>query len=262
LCLFFAIFTVLRKPALVFYLNSAFFMTETSAASCFTNILAAGVQESWSIEQALSKVNPNNPRTITEKNLKHLRDGLRQHGFLIPILYNQTTDQLVSGQSRLAAAQFEEITEIPVVILQLSEEDEIQLSLALNKIEGEWDYALLEEALERLAETDKLVMSGFTEADMVDIFAQQDVEYDEDFTDFAERMISSSTTLPVVKFRSLKVQFVCSRTRYDKLINTIHSHVGINDVLASAWFFKTIGLTKVELEPETDEETTEELALV
>lgn len=242
-------------------------MTETSAASsCFTNILAAGAQETWTIEQALSKVNPNNPRTITEKNLKHLRDGLRQHGFLIPVIYNKTTDQLVSGQSRLAAAQLEEITDIPVVVLQLEEDDEIQLSLALNKIEGEWDYALLEEALERLAETDKLVMSGFTEADMVDIFAQQDVEYDEDFTDFAERMISSSTTLPVVKFRSPKVQFVCSRTRYDKLISTIHSHVGVNDVLASAWFFKTIGLTKVELpdqlELQTDEETADELAPV
>jgi hypothetical protein len=219
-------------------------MTETAA---FTNILAAGVQETWDIEKALSKINPDNPGTITEKNLKHLRDGLREHGFLIPIIYNKTTDLLVSGQSRLAAAQLEKFTDIPVILVELAPEDEIQLTLALKKIEGEWDYALLEEALERLAETDKITMSGFTEADMVDIFAQTEVEYDEDFTDFAERMISSSTTLPTVRFRSPKVQFVCSRARYDKLITAIHSRVGINDLLAGAWFFETIGLTKVEL---------------
>jgi hypothetical protein len=239
-------------------------MTESIAgSSCFTNILAAGVQESWAIEKALSKLNPDNPGTITEKNLKHLRDGLREHGFLIPVIYNKTTDLLVSGQSRLAAAQLESFTAIPVIVVELSQEDEVQLTLALKKIEGEWDYALLEEALERLAETDKITMSGFTEADMVDIFAQSDIpEYDEDFTDFAERMISSSTTLPVVRFRSPKVQFVCSRARYDKLVMAIQSKVGINDVLASAWFYKTIGLTDVELPSQLGETEETELATV
>lgn len=222
-------------------------MPEQLAGSSFTNILSTGIQQIWKIEAVLATITEDSPRTITEKELKTLRQGLRERGFLIPVLINSRTNQLVSGKNRIVAAQLEEIQEVPVVLLDLSEADEVQLSLALNKIEGEWDYALLEEHLERLAEVDRLALSGFSEADMVEIFSQQDVDgYDEDFTDFAERMISTSTTLPVVKFRSPKIQFVCSRARYDALVSHIYAQVGLNDSLATAWFFQIIGLSKAD----------------
>lgn len=123
---------------------------------------------SLSVEQvALDSLRPDpaNPRRISEDELDALERSLRQFGFVQPVLARREDRTVIGGHQRLVAARRLGLTTVPVTWLDVSVEQARLLGLALNKISGSWDDALLARLLADLQATPDvdLSLSGFGE---------------------------------------------------------------------------------------------------
>ncbi len=90
---------------------------------------------------------PANPRRISDDELDDeldaLERSLRQFGFVQPVLARREDAVVIGGHQRLVAARRLGLTNVPVTWLDVSVEQARLLGLALNKISGSWDDALL-----------------------------------------------------------------------------------------------------------------------
>jgi len=118
-----------------------------------------------------------NPRFISEENRKRLKANIKKVGLIEPIIWNQRTGNLVGGHQRLAVLDsLERGTdyELPVSVVDLSEEEEKIQMIALNNpsAQGEWDTDVLNELLAEVSWKD----AGFSEEDlaMLDIEIMRD----------------------------------------------------------------------------------------
>jgi DNA modification methylase len=120
---------------------------------------------------------PANPRRISADELDSLERSLRQFGFVSPVLARREDRTVIGGHQRLLAARRLGLTTVPVTWLDISVEQSRLLNLALNKISGSWDDALLARLLADLqtnAEVD-LSLSGFDEDEIKDLLRSLEV---------------------------------------------------------------------------------------
>lgn len=198
--------------------------------------------EYWEIEKVEAMTADYNPRAISTRMMTALENSIEEFGMLLPIVVNTRTNRVVGGHQRLKAAREKSLPTVPVHLIDLDEYDEKRLNLALNKIEGKWDFQVLEEMLTELSKSDAIALSGFSEADLVEIMSDADSgSFNETFEEFVERQ-SLKTIQPIVTFRSPSVYFSCPKTSYEALIHELYSQVGVSDWAASIEFFRRIGL--------------------
>jgi len=93
--------------------------------------------------------NHNQPRKdFDEKALSELAESIEQHGVLQPLVVRPLANgsyQLVAGERRWRAARIAGLTEVPVVIKELTDEEVIEIAMIEN-LQRE-DLNPLEEAL-------------------------------------------------------------------------------------------------------------------
>jgi len=111
---------------------------------------------------------PANPRHITEAELEALTRSIREFGLIDPIIARAADKTVIGGHQRLLAARRLGLKEVPVIFLDLNKEKAQLLSVALNKISGDFDQELLARLLADLAETPEvdLSLSGFEEKEI------------------------------------------------------------------------------------------------
>jgi len=102
------------------------------------------------ITVSLSKLVPAewNPRKITDDELRILGRNIESWGFLEPIVWNTRSGRVVGGHQRLKILLAQGFTETEVVAVDLSEEEEKLLNVALNKTGGSFDLPSLAELLQ------------------------------------------------------------------------------------------------------------------
>ncbi|HNX02206.1 MAG TPA: ParB N-terminal domain-containing protein [Candidatus Cloacimonas sp.] len=103
-----------------------------------------------------------NPRRISEHMLQKLQDSIREFGFVEPIIINKD-NTIIGGHQRVAAAENLGLTEVPVIVVDLTKDQEKKLNLALNKIVGEFNP---EKLVVLLNELDDISLTGFTESEL------------------------------------------------------------------------------------------------
>ncbi len=108
------------------------------------------------------RVDPFNPRRISEDEMEALTRSIREFGFVQPVVARREDGSIVGGHQRLVAARKLGYKTVPVVFVDLPPEQARVLNLALNKISGEWDEELLAQLLADLsAGAADLSLSGF-----------------------------------------------------------------------------------------------------
>jgi DNA modification methylase len=142
--------------------------------------MTASALPSITVEQAaidLLRPDPANPRRISEDELDALERSLRQFGFVQPVLARRADSTVIGGHQRLVAARRLGLTTVPVTWLDVSVEQARLLGLALNKISGTWDDALLARLLADLQATPELdlTLSGFGEDEVKDLLRSLEV---------------------------------------------------------------------------------------
>ena len=120
-------------------------------------------------------VNPNagNPRkNFSDDELNELAASIRQHGVLQPILVrkaprNQNSYEIVAGERRWRAAQRAGLHEVPVIILEVSDREAIEIAIVENVQRS--DLNALEEASGYATLIDQ---HGYTQADLGNILGK------------------------------------------------------------------------------------------
>lgn len=110
------------------------------------------------------KFYPGNPRQMSEDVLDDLKKSIKEFGFVDPLIINEE-NEVIGGNQRLKAAIEEGLEEVPVTIIKLPKDKEKALNLALNKIQGRFDNALLFEFIKDLS-VDMVDLSGFSEQEI------------------------------------------------------------------------------------------------
>ena len=124
----------------------------------------------------ISKLNPAeyNPR----KNLQpgdaeyeKLKRSMEQFGYVEPVVWNKTTGRVIGGHQRLKVLVDLGLKEVDCVVVEMDEEQEKALNIALNKINGEWDTDKLAMLISDLQGSDfDVSLTGFEEAENADLF--------------------------------------------------------------------------------------------
>ena len=91
------------------------------------------------------KLNPNNPRLIKDDKFKKLVQSIKDFPEMLsirPIVVNQ--DMIIlGGNMRFRACKEAGITEIPVIVTDLSEDKQREFLIKDNTSGGEWDWNVL-----------------------------------------------------------------------------------------------------------------------
>ena len=116
----------------------------------------------------------DNPRVMPEEEMLALEHSIDHFGLVDPLVVRRQDRTIIGGNQRLVAAQRLGLGQVPVVFVEVSEDEARLLNLALNRIQGHWDEpklaALLQE-LESLPDLD-LSLSGFGEEEVDELLAR------------------------------------------------------------------------------------------
>jgi len=107
--------------------------------------------------------NVDNPRRLTKKRAEELKKSLGKFGLCQPIVI-QPSGKIVGGHQRLKTLKANGISEVYVALPSriLSEREEQELTIGLNKISGDFDLDMLANQWD----LDVLLDSGFTEEEL------------------------------------------------------------------------------------------------
>ena len=126
--------------------------------------------------------NPRKDLKPGDPDYEKLKHSMKEFGYVDPIIWNQQTGRVVGGHQRLKILQDEGIKEAECVVVNLDEEKEKALNIALNKISGDWDKDKLAPLMTDLQASDLDVsLTGFDEDEISDLLATEDDTHDDDF---------------------------------------------------------------------------------
>jgi ParB-like chromosome segregation protein Spo0J len=110
-----------------------------------------------------AKYNPRKNLQPGDNKYEHLKKSILEFSYIDPVIWNKRTNTVVGGHQRLKILQELGYKEIEVSVVDLPEEKEKALNLALNKIGDDgWDYEKLAEILDELQNFDfDVEVSGF-----------------------------------------------------------------------------------------------------
>lgn len=100
-----------------------------------------------------------------------LKNSLGRFGLVEPLVVNRKTGNLISGHQRLNILKAQGIEEAEVIVADLDEEAEKAANIAMNKIEGEWDYDKLDEIFEGM-DREELKFTGFEPGEVASMYEE------------------------------------------------------------------------------------------
>lgn len=140
------------------------------------------------VMESVDRINPApyNPRVALEPGMEEyeqLKSSLTRWGMVEPLVVNRRNDVLVSGHQRLAVMKDMGFKEVPVVWVDLEDDAERRLNLALNRVKGRWDSAKLLEVLRDVSvlsddesRDELLFSSGFKASDVAQVLSNDEVQ--------------------------------------------------------------------------------------
>jgi DNA modification methylase len=133
--------------------------------------------------------NPRKDLKPGDPEYEKLKRSVQQFGYVEPVIWNKTTGHVVGGHQRIKVLKELGLAELECVVVEMDEEKEKALNIALNKISGEWDKEKLALLITDLQGADfDISLTGFEPAEIDDLFKDsiKDKIKDDDFDVDAE----------------------------------------------------------------------------
>ncbi|VEI13862.1 site-specific DNA-methyltransferase [Trueperella bialowiezensis] len=125
--------------------------------------------------------NPRKDLQPGDAEYEKLKRSLTEFGYVEPVIWNQTTGNVVGGHQRLKVLEDLGHTTVDCVIVELDETREKALNVALNKISGAWDEDKLALLIADLDASDfDVELTGFDDAEIQTLIGSLD---DDDVAD-------------------------------------------------------------------------------
>lgn len=178
-----------------------------------------------------------NPRVeLTEKDqeYKALDASIGENGLVLPLIVNVRDNYLIGGHQRLNVLLAQGETETNAVVVDLDEAQAKALCIALNKLDGEWDYGTLADILAELVEEgENLLSTGFTQTDIDDLLGDlrdADPENDAD----PEKQDKKDDTAEGIRCLIGDFDFRMTEAEFEDLMADVREKVGFTQELVCA----------------------------
>lgn len=140
--------------------------------------------------------NPRKDLKPGDAEYEKLKRSLEQFGYVEPVIWNKTTGRVVGGHQRLKVLMDMGVTEVECVVIEMDEDREKALNIALNKISGDWDKEKLALLITDLQCADfDVSLTGFDPAELDDLLCVGENVKDDDFDVDAELQKPALTKL-------------------------------------------------------------------
>lgn len=117
--------------------------------------------------------NPRKRLKPGEKEYEALKASIERWSLVEPLVVNLRTGNLVGGHQRYNVLIDLGHTEAEAAVVDLDERQEKLLNIALNRVEGQWDYSKLEDLFSEFGMED-IFATGFTEGEMKTLFDREE----------------------------------------------------------------------------------------
>jgi site-specific DNA-methyltransferase (adenine-specific) len=125
-----------------------------------------------------------NAKKHPTKQIKQIAESIKTFGFNQPLVMD-INKVIIVGHGRYEAAKYLELSEVPCVVVDLSEEDAKAYRLADNKLnESDWDMELVIEELRGL-DTSKVDITGFN-ADLLIQIKEDEFDAEDEYNKIVE----------------------------------------------------------------------------
>ena len=145
-----------------------------------------------------AEYNPRQDLKPGDREYEKIARSIDEFGYVEPIVWNETTGNIVGGHQRLKILIERGETEVEVSVVRLNEHDEKVLNVALNKITGRWDTGKLTDLLKELQAEGAMEVIGFEDWELDALSMQYDHIDDllnEDFSEFAAKEPKDTFTM-------------------------------------------------------------------
>ena len=131
-----------------------------------------------------------------------LKKSIQDNGLVDPIIWNKRTGNVVGGHQRLEVVKSLGWEMVECSVIDISEEEEKVLNVALNKIKGKWDYDKLGDLLKEF-DYEVAQSSGFSADEIALILANNsdiddEVYFDDDGGDWEGEFIGGSWVVTLI----------------------------------------------------------------
>lgn len=182
-----------------------------------------------------AEYNPRKDLQPGDEEYEKLKRSMEQFGYVVPIIWNKTTGRVVGGHQRLKVLKDMGNDEVQCVIVELSEEKEKALNIALNKISGEWDNDKLALLIADLQGSDfDVSLTGFDAPEIDELFrvTLDDEPHEDDFDVDAELEKPTFSKLGDIWILG-KHRLICgdstSEETLDLLMNSVKANLVLTD---------------------------------
>lgn len=178
--------------------------------------------------------NPRKKLRKGDKEYEKIKQSLLKFGYVDPIIVNEDLT-VIGGHQRLTVLKDLDYETAKCVIVDLPKEDEKALNIALNKITGQWDDALLADLLLDLQESDfNLDLTGFEPPEIDDILSNiHDKELTEDEFDVEEELKKPTVSRRGDIWQLGKHRVICGDSTksetYDQLLGDKKANLVVTD---------------------------------
>lgn len=178
--------------------------------------------------------NPRKKLKKGDKEYEKIKQSLLKFGYVDSIIVNEDLT-VIGGHQRLTVLKDLDYETAKCVIVDLPKEDEKALNIALNKITGQWDEALLADLLLDLQESDfNLDLTGFELPEIDDILSNvHDKELSEDEFDVEEELKKPTVSRRGDIWQLGKHRVICGDSTksetYDQLLGDKKANLVVTD---------------------------------
>lgn len=118
--------------------------------------------------------NPRKDLQPGDVEFEKLKASVKAFGYVEPVIFNERTGNVVGGHQRLKVLIELGFEEEQAVVVDLDDQSEKVLNIALNKITGRWEPEKLAELLAELHEGGGMEITGFEEWELNALLADYD----------------------------------------------------------------------------------------
>ena len=179
--------------------------------------------------------NPRKDLKPGDPEYEKLKRSIMEFGYLEPVIWNKATGHVVGGHQRLKVLIDTGTTDVECVVVEMSEEKEKALNVALNKISGEWDKDKLSLLIADLQGADfDVSLTGFDAPELDALFkdAQRNGVHDDDF-DVDAALKEPAMTKPGDLWLLGKHRLICGdstkRDTYNLLMDGKNANLVVTD---------------------------------
>jgi len=192
--------------------------------------------EKIKVEQLIpADYNPRKDLQPGDSEYEKIKRSLEEFGYVDPVIWNKTNGRVVGGHQRLKVLASMGRTEVECVVVELDEEKEKALNVALNKISGDWDKEKLAVLMTDLDAADfDVSLTGFDAAEIDDLFKDtlRDGVEDDDF-DVDEELQNPPITMQGDIWLLGRHRLVCGdstkKETFDKLMEDKKANLVVTD---------------------------------